>query len=79
MTQQDIEIKQRTLPDRISVFRNLTVGEITNDVNMELYKELLDIHYAEFIEFCEDVKLNHSDKTTFSCVIENGVIRFFIK
>jgi len=65
--------------NRISIFKHLTVDELTQSVNEELFSELLNDHYDEFVSLCEDVK-EISDKIKYvTCFIDNGVLTFDIE
>lgn len=64
------------LTDRISVFRQLTTDKLTNAIDEEIFRGLLDEFYDKFVETCDYVK-NHVDIIKYvSCYIENGEIHF---
>lgn len=73
-----LNMSKSVTQDRISIFRGLTVDEISNTTNMELYKELLDIHYKEFIDFCDSIKGEEFKDKSFSCFVEGDNIQFII-
>jgi hypothetical protein len=61
---------------RISVFRQLTTDKLTNAINEDIFRGLLDEFYDQFVETCEYVKANAEKIKYISCYIENAEIKF---
>ena len=64
--------------NRISVFRHLTTDKLSNSINEDIFRGLLDEYYNDFIEICIYAKENASKIKYVSCYIENGAISFDI-
>lgn len=63
--------------NRITIFKDLTVDQVTNDTNMLIFSNLLDKYYDQFINFCESIKGDDTIKDI-ACFIENGQLSFQI-
>lgn len=66
------------LSNRIELFRHLTIDEL-NNINDELFKELLSDFYSKFIDTCDYINQNKNKIVSVSCFIENGEIYFSYK
>ena len=64
--------------DRIVIFHHLTYDDIKKSLDMNLFGNILDSHYDEFVEFCEKVNNSATSLTRLSCYLENDKIHFLI-
>jgi len=70
---------KKNYPDRIEIFNHLTYDEVKKSLDMNLFGNILDKYYNEFVDFCEQVKVQATELTRLSCYIENDVIHFVIE
>lgn len=75
---EDVTKANKPYPNRIEVFHYLTYDEVAQSLNMNLFGNILDNFYDDFVAFCEDVKRNATELTRLSCYIENDQIHFVI-
>lgn len=73
------ESKITDLSNRIELFRHLTIDEVNDNVNDEIFKELLSEYYCKFINTCDYINRNKNKIVSVSCFIENGEIYFSYK
>lgn len=69
------------LNDRIDIFRQLTVDQLTSEVNCALFEGLLNPYYDKFTEFCEQVEAStYRDRIlNVSCHIADEHIYFDVE
>jgi len=62
--------------DRITIFKHLSIDQITNTVNMSIFENLLNDYYSDFISFCDQVKSSPEKIGSVTCYIKYGKLEF---
>ena len=70
-----METTSQEYSNRITVFKHLTVDELTSETNMTIVHGLLDEYYTDFVDFCDSIAEDNTVESV-SCYIEDGQIRF---
>lgn len=64
---------------RIDIFREIGVDAVSNQIKQEVFDQIADEQYAQFVAFCQKCEEEREKIDSVSCALEDAELKFHIK